>query len=104
MQGVGGRGQNIASGSLSVFLSVYSKISTKVETLLELRANYLGSQEFSAHGILKVRFDLIAQILLIIQLETQLKYMPCSTFPISSVQIFSTFLELFLYQILTHRH
>ena len=68
MQGVGGRGQNIASGSLSVFLSVYSKISTKVETLLELRANYLGSQEFSAHGIFEVRFDLIAQMLLIIQL------------------------------------
>ena len=52
MQGVGGRGQNIASGSLSVFLSVYSKISTKVETLLELRAYYLGSHEFSALGTL----------------------------------------------------
>lgn len=75
MQGVGGRGQNIASGSLSVFLSVYSKISTKVETLLELRANYL---EFSALGIFEVRFDHIAQMLLIIQLlETQLKYISC---------------------------
>ena len=60
MQGVGGRGQNIASGSLSLFLSVYSKISTKVETLLELRANYL---EFSALGIFEVRFDHIAQML-----------------------------------------
>lgn len=73
MQGVGGRGQNIASGSLSVFLSVYSKISTKVETLLELRANYLGSQEFSALGMSEVRFDHIAQILLIIQLETTIE-------------------------------
>ena len=73
MQGVGGRAQNIASGSLSVFLSVYSKISTKVETLLELRANYLASHEFSVLGIFEVRFDHNAQMLLIIQLATQLK-------------------------------
>ena len=77
MQGVGGRGQNIASGSLSVFLSVYSKISTKVGTLLELWANYLGSQEFSTLGIFEVRFDHNEQMVLIIQLVTQLKCIPC---------------------------
>ena len=71
MQGVGGRGQNIASGSLSVFLSVYSKISTKVETLLELRANYLDIHEFSVLGTFEVRFDHNAEMFLIIQLETQ---------------------------------